>query len=404
MSLSPSQSLIYTLLLESGGRLKRQELQQQTPFKQNAFRARLSELKKKGLIDFNKEEVWVVKEIQHEQENNEQEELKNKLKSLLDGGIVLERKREGNVTATIIISDTHFGDENVMIETYQSTVNNLIWKLKQISQQKPIDNIIVVLNGDVVAGRHIFYMQEAQNIFNKGNIQVLYATAFILDLHHQLSEITPEIQYFVIKGNHDNNRGDNYAWGLADKLRSLGLDAYYSGHQLIMNLGNDEKEHWALIEHGYGGSDYYPISYDFLRNTQKKLLWLNRHQRLKGRAEIERVIVGHSHWLVTNIRQDTYWAIDVSGGFQRNERVELGKNQRAAGFILYVFDPEKDGLTIYDWKDGLRLYEITPDEDVMLKELTDPALELKNRMLAPQKLMQLYNYLVENGLIKKEIK
>lgn len=208
----------------------------------------------------------------------------------------------------------------------------------------------------------------------------------------------------MIKGNHDNNRGDNYAWGLADKLRSLGLDAYYSGHQLIMNLGNDEKEHWALIEHGYGGSDYYPISYDFLRNTQKKLLWLNRHQRLKGRAEIERVIVGHSHWLVTNIRQDTYWAIDVSGGFQRNERVELGKNQRPAGFILYVFDPEKDGLTIYDWKDGLRLYEITPDEDVMLKELTDPALELKNRMLAPQKLMQLYNYLVENGLIKKEIK
>jgi len=39
----------------------------------------------------------------------------------------------------------------------------------------------------------------------------------------------------------------------------------------------------------------------------------------------------------------------------------------------------------------------------MLKELFDPALELKNRTNAPHKLMELYNYLKEVGLIKKEV-
>jgi len=407
MYIKPSLQHIINILSTSKGKMKRKELQEKTGFKPNAFRARVSELRRMGLIEADRNYIWltdkgkdfaktctkVTETVTMVDKNT------NKLDSLLKEEV---EEDSDKVKATVIISDLHFGDENVMLETYKSAINNLINKLREIAKEEKISEINVILNGDIVAGRGIFRGQEAQNIFNKGNIQVLYASAHILDLHKELISIAP-VRYFVIKGNHDNHRGDNYAWELADKLRAFGLNAYYAGHQIIVNLGNKKKQHWALIEHGYGGSDYYPISYDFLRNTWKKLNWLNRKQIEQGRREIERVVVGHSHWLVTNIRQDPYWAIDVSGGFQRNERIELGKNQRPAGFILYVFDPDRDGLTIYDWKDGLRLYEIVPDEEVMLKELFDPALELKNRTNAPHKLMELYNYLKEVGLIKKEV-
>ena len=413
MHLKPSHRRILSLLLEGGNKLTRAAICDATGYSRKSLRARVSELRKMGLVDGDNTHVWLIDEEKARAALDDKGirddsalyqacmEAKSKLARVADNSVFEYDNTKGAV-ATIIISDLHFGDENVMLETYKSTVSNLIWKLSEVNNEVGIEQITVVLNGDIVAGRGIFRGQEAKNIFNKGNIQVLYAAAHLLDLHKELSQIAP-VQYFVIKGNHDNHKGDNYAWELADKLRSFGLDAYYAGHQLVMNLGDEEKQHWALIEHGYGGSDYYPVSYDFLRNTWKKLNWLNRRQRELGRKEIERVIVGHSHWLVTNIRQDTYWAIDVSGGFQRNERVELGKNQRPAGFILYVFDKNKDGLTIYDWKDGLRLYEIVPDEEVMLKELFDPTLELKNRMDAPRKLIELYDYLVEKGLVKKEV-
>ncbi|MBO8180846.1 MAG: winged helix-turn-helix transcriptional regulator [Archaeoglobus sp.] len=407
MHLKPSHRKILSLLLKEGGKITRAALCDATGYPRKSLRARISELRKMGLVDRDNTYVWLIDEekartVLSDENIRADTEAIYLSDVFLDGDIVAPYTFANSATATIVISDLHFGDENVMLETYKSTVNNLILKLNEVNDEVRIEQITVVLNGDTVAGRGIFRGQEAKNIFNKGNIQVLYAAAHLLDLHNELSQIAP-VQYFVIKGNHDNHKGDNYAWELADKLRSFGLDAYYAGHQLVMNLGDEEKQHWALIEHGYGGSDYYPVSYDFLRNTWKKLNWLNRRQRELGRKEIERVIVGHSHWLVTNIRQDTYWAIDVSGGFQRNERVELGKNQRPAGFILYVFDRNRDGLTIYDWKGGLRLYEIVPDEEVMLKELFDPALELKNRMDAPRKLIKLYNYLVEKGLIKKEV-
>ena len=406
MDIKPSQQQIIYILNKKSGKAQKKELQEEVGFKPNAFRARISELRRMGLIEWDNNFIWLTEKgkdfVKESAKVTEAVTITNKNTNKLSSLLHEEREEDDDkIKATIVISDLHLGDENVMLETYKSAVNNLINKLKEIAKEEKISKIDVILNGDIVAGRGIFRGQEAQNIFNKGNIQVLYASAYILDLHRELSQIAP-VQYFVIKGNHDTHRGDNYAWELADKLRSFGLNAYYAGHQRITNLGNKEKQHWALIEHGYGGSDYYPISYDFLRNTWKKLNWLNRKQVEQGRKEIERVIVGHSHWLVTNIRQDPYWAIDVSGGFQRNERIELGKNQRPAGFILYVFDPDRDGLTVYDWKDGLRLYEIVPDEEVMLKELFDPALELKNRMDAPRKLIELYDYLKKEGLIKKE--
>jgi len=399
----PSLLKLVTILKENGGILQRQQLQKLSNFKPNAFRARLSELRKLGMVSVEDNNVILLRDTIDENEKQDTENLTKKLQALLDEGIIIEKEREvEGRKATVVISDMHFGDENVMLNTYRSAVNNLIKKLRELDKEKKISLIRIILNGDIVSGRGIFRWQEAQNVFNKGNIQILYASAFILELHEKLSEIA-ETEYFVLKGNHDQHRKDNYAWELTDKLRSYGLNAFYAGHQLIMNLGNDNKQHWVLIEHGYGGSDYYPVSYDFLRNTWKKITWLNRLQKEKRRDEIERVIVGHSHWLVTNLRQDPFWAIDVSGGFQRNERVELGKNQRPAGFLLYVFDEEKDGLTIYDWKKGLRLFEIVADEEIMLHELLDPALELKNRMDAPKTLMQLYNKLVEMGLIKKEV-
>jgi len=316
MYIKPSLQHIINILSNNEGKMKRKELQEKTGFKPNAFRARVSELRRMGLIEADRNYIWLTNKGKDFAKTctkvTETVTIVNKNTNKYDTLLKEEVEEDSDkVKATIVISDLHFGDENVMLETYKSAVNNLINKLKEIVREEKISEINVILNGDIVAGRGIFRGQEAQNIFNKGNIQVLYASAHILDLHRELSQIT-DTKYFVIKGNHDNHRGDNYAWELADKLRAFSLNAYYAGHQIIVNLGNKKKQHWALIEHGYGGSDYYPISYDFLRNTWKKLNWLNRKQIEQGRKEIERVVVGHSHWLVTNIRQDPYWAIDVS--------------------------------------------------------------------------------------------
>jgi len=217
MNLKPSNKHILVLLSKKkNNKAIKKELQEETGFKPNAFRARISELRRMGLVEWDKESIWLTDKgkdfTKTCTEVTETATIVQKNMNKLDSLLNEEEMQTDNskVKATVIISDLHFGDENVMLETYKSAVNNLINKLKEIAKEEEISEINVILNGDIVAGRGIFRGQEAQNIFNKGNIQVLYASAHILDLHKELTQIA-NTKYFVIKGNHDNHRGDNYA-------------------------------------------------------------------------------------------------------------------------------------------------------------------------------------------------
>ena len=401
MGLNRTQLKILSIL-EKSSPMDRKALFFESGLPACSFRGRLSELRKKGLIDYNKEKVWLKKTsnktIIPEKEDNTYSFKKqkydfNSLTSIKEPNNLINRK------LTIVLSDLHLGDKNVMINTYKSTISNLLNKIALLSTEGPFDTITVILNGDAVSGRNIFRGQEAQNIFNKGNMQILYASAYLYQLNEQLEQYA-NVEWFIIKGNHDQYSGDNYAWLLADKLRALGLDAFYAGHEFITNLGNTEKQHWALIEHGYGGGSYYPLSYEFIRQSTKKVIETNMRQWEQGLGPIERVIVGHTHWLNTNFQQDLRWAFDVSGGFQKNNRVELGMNQRPPGVLLYAFDSNKEGLSIYDWKGGLRLFEIPPDGEVLYNEIHDPALTLNNHSDVASVLANFYKFLVEKGLVK----
>jgi len=397
LHLCPSHLRIISVL-ENNPKVDRKTLFTKSGLTASSFRARLSELKEAGYLEYDREYVWVTGELPKEKPNTNESKLSKKYQ--FESLVTLKERGETiNNKITIVLSDLHFGDKNVMIQTYKSTINNLLDKVEELSTEMPIEKITVIINGDAVSGRHIFREQEAQNLFNKGNLQVLYAAAYLFDLNAMLEEYGPT-EWYIIKGNHDQNRGDNYAWILADKLRALGIDCFYAGHEFITNLGNDEKQHWALLEHGYGGGSYYPLSYEFIRQSTKKVIEANYRQWEKGLQPIERIIAGHTHWLNTNFQQGLRWAFDVSGGFQKNNRVELGMNQRPPGILLYAFDSRKDGLTVYDWKGGLRLFEIPPDEEVLHEELHDPALTLKNHSDITTVLNEFYQFLVKEGLVK----
>lgn len=365
-------------LTRAGGSITRKDLYDIVDLKPNALRARLSELRKKGLIEVVGDVIKV--------KNHEPDPTPEPPKFIRTTEI---RPRDVSRKVTIVMSDLHLGDANFMLETFKSTISNLLTKLREIDAKiGGIEDITVIINGDVVSGRNIFRSQVYQNVENIGNAQVYYAADYLKELVEALEEFAP-VHLYIVKGNHDTNRVDDFAALVVDRLKAEGIDAIYSGDELILNLGNMNKEHWALFEHGYGGSDYYPVSYELLRHTEKKINILDRIQRRRGLKEIERVVFGHSHWLLTNFRQTAGYAIDVSGGFQRNNRVELGKTQRPVGLILYVFDESRDGLTVYDWEGGLRIYEIVPDWDVFYKEVADRRLAFKVREDIARRLAEL---------------
>ncbi|RLF21748.1 MAG: hypothetical protein DRN15_10635 [Thermoprotei archaeon] len=273
--------------------------------------------------------------------------------SMLEGE-TLEGKE---ATLCLVLSDTHFGHEDFLPETYLSTVETLKKVLYAVRKLFKVRAFRVVLNGDIVSGREVYRLQYLANLLPKGHWQVFLAEIMLKDLFESISRIVSLDSIFLIKGTHES-QAENYLLYLKRTLKGNGYHAVYSGKSLVLNIADPIGKYNVLFTHGRGRSDYYPVSLSMIRDLWKAL---NQHKLLK--IPIERCCMGHTHWLTVNLELEGL-TLDVTGGFQRWKHTE---SQRPCGMILYLCT-ESDCVPI----------PIRPDRKIETWEKRDGALEYKN--------------------------
>lgn len=152
-----------------------------------------------------------------------------------------------------------------------------------------------------------------------------------------------------------NSQENNYMLYLR---KAMGDSAKYCSKSLVLDVGNPMGHCNILFTHGFGRSGYYPVSYDVIREV-----WKIISEYRANNIILERVSIGHSHWLTPEMDYDGF-KISVNGGFQK---WEYSVSQRPAGCILFAYC---DG--------ECTVIPVRPNEDVEFKEKKSPSLEYKN--------------------------
>ncbi len=268
-----------------------------------------------------------------------------------------DMSEDREVALCLVLSDTHFGHEDFLPETYLSTVETLKRVLSVIKKLFKIRALRVVLNGDIVSGREVYRLQYLANLLPKGHWQVFLAEIMLKDLFEDIGRIVDIDSVYLIKGTHES-QAENYLLYLKRTLKGNGYHAVYSGKSLVLNIADPVGTYNVLFTHGRGRSDYYPVSLAMIRDLWKAL---NQHKLMK--IPIERCCMGHTHWLTVNLELEGL-TLDVTGAFQRWKHSE---SQRPCGMILYLCT-ESDCVPI----------PIRPDRKVETWEKRDGALEYKN--------------------------
>jgi len=276
---------------------------------------------------------------------------------------VFRKNKAGNARVTLVLSDLHLGDTDHLPETFWSTIHNLKLIMKVLTKRFKIPHIDIIVNGDLVCGKGVFRYQEYRTLAPRGHWQTALAEIILREVIEDVENVLPVRDMIVLKGTHEE-QGENYAMYIK---RSIDR-AKYGGHYVVYNVGQDIGNCNVLITHGYGSSDYYPLSYTFIRD-----LWESITKYARKGVPIERVCVSHYHWLFPNLPLKSIIA-DCTGGFQRWEKTI---SQRDAGMILYFF---------YDGE--VSVIPVRPDPDVQHKEINDSALEYKNMNYYGQKLLK----------------
>jgi len=259
----------------------------------------------------------------------------------------------GDARLTLVLSDTHLGDTDHLPETFWSTVNNLKLILQVLKKRFDIPHIDVIINGDLVCGKGVFRYQEFRTLVPRGHWQTAVAEIVLKDMLKKIEEDIKVQNLYILKGTHEEH-GENYAMYIK---RSI-ANSKYGGRQMIYNLAQDLGKYNMMLTHGYGSSDYYPISYTLIRD-----LWKFISQYKVESVPIERVCIGHYHWLNTGQNFESF-TLDCTGGFQRWEKTV---SQRPCGMLLYIY-----------FRDEVSVVPIRPNPEIVDKEMNDPALEYKN--------------------------
>ena len=255
---------------------------------------------------------------------------------------------------TLVISDLHIGDANHLPETYWSCIANAELVIRHIASSYDVKNLSIVLNGDIVAGQNVFHEQELRNLLARGHWQVFVAEYIVRSTIQRLSKVIPVSSIYYVKGNHEG-LANNFVLYLK---RSIGSKGKYLSHGGLVNIADPIVTYLVYFTHGYGRSSYSPVSPRLLRDCMELL------EKYRARnVFVDRICVGHSHWLTTNLYLGgKLW--DVTGGFQK---WELSVSNRPCGLILYMFN-----------SNDVSAIPIRPDPRVESSELSDPGLEYKN--------------------------
>jgi len=262
--------------------------------------------------------------------------------------------KDKELTVTIVISDLHIGDSNFLHETWKSTVDNLLEFLRDLKDKYIIAKCFIVFNGDLVSGREVYKLQELQNILQRGHWQVFTAEKILKGFIAKLSEIVSVERCYFVKGTHED-----ISTNLMLFLKRMFKEAKYLSRGGIVDIGN-KRPFYIFVSHGFGSSDYYPVSLTCIRDVTRQLL----DYKTRG-IDVKRVITSHSHWLSPEFILNVPWSI--TGGFQKWEKKFF---QRPSGLIVLLCN-DRDSVAI----------PIMPNKDVERKEKTDPMLEYRNFLL-----------------------
>jgi len=193
-----------------------------------------------------------------------------------------------------------------------------------------------------------------------------------------IREITDApIEVHAIRGNHDFCGKVSVAAGLftmtkdyCSDIPDIKFKMYWD--TAIVNLA-DQGTYNAMVTHGWGHSSQSPNSPGFIGAVKDMILQMSGHPSYSPEKAIRRVVSGHTHWLSISLERGLNLFFDTTGGFQRQQRVRLGFNQRPVGMILYVSPDGMEGAI-------LNPIEIKPDQETLDREIADPGLAELNRV------------------------
>jgi transposase len=280
-----------------------------------------------------------------------------------------------DATLTLVISDTHFGHSDFMPKTFYSTVNSLKQALKHIVSKYSVKAFRIVLNGDIVSGREVYATQYIDNILQRGNWQVYLAEVVFKELFDEIEKIVPVDEIYLIRGTHEAAGSENYQLYLKKAFVADGYNCKYASKGIVLDIGKPVGHYNVLFTHGFGSTDYSPVS----PVCQRDLIKAIADYKLDG-IPIERCCVAHSHWLTSEFEISEI-PIEVTGGFQKWSRTQ---SQRPPGFILYLYVSQ---ICVP--------IKIRPDPKIVAEERRSPNLEYENIRFYGAKLLEHYKKIEE---------
>jgi len=285
----------------------------------------------------------------------------------------LLEKREKDIVLTLVISDLHLGHETHLPETYWSCINNLKRVLRFLRKNYDIARFNLVCNGDIVSGKDVYKYQIFENLVQRGHWQVFLAERVLKKTLESIKEEGIDVSsIYLIKGTHESQES-NFMLYLK---KCLGSKAKYSSKHLLLDIAEPIGHYNVMFTHGYGGSSYYPVSYQLIRDLWKTISEYSREGLI-----VERIVTAHCHWLTPELELEGI-KISETGGFQKWHG---SIHQRPTGILLLLCS-RHEGSVI----------PIRPGYEVVKAELSDPALEYKNMRYYAEILRQHFN-LYETG-------
>ncbi len=288
----------------------------------------------------------------------------------------------------ICVSDTHWGHEDCLYETYWHTVDKLCNELEYLSATYDLQNVYLATVGDLVSGTQVFRNQYLQSHLQK-NEDIISFASFIL--HKTLLKLEKAVKMpvktFIVVGTHEGLMrafAHNFAIGVARRLASYDDHIVrYASKYYILDLakGIHENDYYVLFYHGYGHADYSSASPSLVREMTTV------HSQLSAQKGIiiQRFCIGHSHWLEVG-RSVLGIRFDCLGGFQRWEKKI---SNREAGVIYYLYKDDGD----FDARgiSGLKM---------QIEESDQQGLHSLNMIHVAEILQEAYKFEIDQGILR----
>ena len=283
--------------------------------------------------------------------------------------------------------DYHFHNKGHLLNCFESITTKTCDVIQRFAPRRFIGSI----GGDVVQGRGIFKQQELENVLQRSEQQIAAAAWKFYEFDTRIKEALGDAprEWIVIQGNHDYSMGDSTCMQFVYACRFLGVPMKFVGTRWVQNIA-DEGFYNVFIQHGYGNNQSSPSPASLIKETLKTLLDLT-HKGYVGEKEIKRVWHNHVHWRSGGIEQAPDVPFDVTGGLHRNDRVNIGHNQRPIGWWMFISPPGKSDI--------LQPMPIIPKRSARDQDMDDPELEERNRQDASRCLIAISEHLRGVGMM-----